>query len=264
MSNKEMSFQQQLFTSVNNVVEQYITRVSKIHNIPMGELMGLWNGGASTPPTSTTSGVKNAVADILSADNLNPLTLTKMNKKELENLCRSKGLKVTGKKADLINRLCGKDEDVVSEPKVAKPTKDENPHLEKDSRRQLAMSLGFTGEAESNVISLTKNAHGNLEHVESKMVYNQDTQKFYGKQLDNGTVTDLTSDDIEYCKQHGYDYEIPLNLNQADDEIQLNEEDDLADETAEIITIDEEVTIDADDVDDEEEEDEGSDIDIDF
>jgi hypothetical protein len=64
---------------------------------------------------------------------------------------------------------------------------------------------------ENYFISL--NAHGNYEHPGTKLVFDSTTQEVIGKQCDDGTISLLTINDIELCKENNWKFKIPLKLN---------------------------------------------------
>jgi len=68
----------------------------------------------------------------------------------------------------------------------------------KKERKQLVLSL---------------NNFGRIIHESSGLVYNEETEKFYAKQLEDGQLVPLTVNDIELCKEWKIDYELPENLN---------------------------------------------------
>ena len=75
-------------------------------------------------------------------------------------------------------------------------------------------------------------------HEETSLVFNNKTQKVYGKQNPDGTVSDLTPEDINLCNKYKFSYYIPDNLdkksNMKDVELkELDDEDELEEEVEE-------------------------------
>lgn len=56
------------------------------------------------------------------------------------------------------------------------------------------------------------NKHNKYEHPETKLVFDKDTKKAIGKQYEDGSVGDLTANDIELCREYRFDYFIPMTL----------------------------------------------------
>ena len=61
------------------------------------------------------------------------------------------------------------------------------------------------------------------------MVFNNSTKRAYGKQNDDGSVSDLTPDDIDLCHKYKFAYDIPENLDKKD-VLEDDDDDELDDE----------------------------------
>lgn len=127
--------------------------------------------------------------------NLTLGTLKSMKKPELQALCKERGLSDKGVKNMLIDRILGKN--VSSKKTTEKKTDDILDKLLKN-RPQL---------------NIRRNLFGNYEHVETKFVFNEVSQKVVGKQEEDGKISDLTAEDIELCQEHNFTYDLPENLN---------------------------------------------------
>ncbi len=132
-------------------------------------------------------------------------------KPEIQAMCKARGLKCTGTKEDLMKSLLSgapvdKTPAATSKPKskvVATPTVIKN----------ITASIP--------IITIKKNKYGNHEHAETSFVFNGKTKEVIGKQNDNGTVDDLTKDDIDICNQYKFPFILPSNL---DKKTRLEEE----------------------------------------
>ena len=60
--------------------------------------------------------------------------------------------------------------------------------------------------------------------MQTGLVFNTDKQ-VYGKQLDSGEVSALTSEDIETCKKYKFLFKLPenLNVNKSLDDVKVDE-----------------------------------------
>ena len=68
-------------------------------------------------------------------------------------------------------------------------------------------------EERTSNLSVKKNSFGNYEHSASRLVLHSATKEVYGKQNDDGTVSELTSADINLAKTVGFkNIKIPDNL----------------------------------------------------
>jgi len=142
--------------------------------------------------------------------------LLKCSAEELKALCKARGLKVGGKKQDLIDRLresggnsAGNKEETKAKPASKSTTKTPSASSSKSKGSQpKVLSTLLTKTA---AICIRKNAFGNLEHPPSKLLFNKD-KKVYGKQADDGTILSLTDEDLEECKRFKFEFEVPKNL----------------------------------------------------
>jgi hypothetical protein len=183
-----MSLSQTINKAVESAIQTYIARISKQYNLDENELKNIWSGnpGSTAKPEPKEKSEPKGKSEL---DNL--------NKQELIKLCKDKGFKSTGTKADMIQRL----------------TNGEAPPPAK--KQQTAPSGPPVIQKITSVIpnvSIRRNNHGNFEHSDTGLIFNNKTKKVIGKQNDNGTVDNLTSEDIETCKQYKFQYELPENL----------------------------------------------------
>ena len=126
------------------------------------------------------------------------LTIDKLKEK-----CREKKLKLTGKKADLIERL--KD-----------PTNPENKTGGKRVKKSLFKTRDISkiiSQLQGAVSSLAvrKNSEGKYVHLETNLVFDPHTRKVIGRWKDN-QVKWLTKSDVEMCLTLGVQFELPENL----------------------------------------------------
>jgi len=184
-----MSLKESAITGLNSIIDKYIAIVSQRYNIDENELQQLWsnkNGASIDQPKST----------IKSSDSeLNNLTKT-----ELIQICKGKNIKVSGSKTELIERILNtegkieenqapKSKQLVQQPIIIKKLVEKIPKLE-----------------------ISKNNFGNFEHKESGLVFDNKTQKVYGRQNSDGTISDLTHEDINICNKYKFLYTVPNNF----------------------------------------------------
>ena len=82
------------------------------------------------------------------------------------------------------------------------------------------------------VIQIKKNKFGNFEHSDTSLLYDNKSEKIYGKQNPDGSIAKLTKDDIDLCNKYKFSYVIPENLDNDDDVEVEYEEVDTADADA--------------------------------
>lgn len=183
-----MSLSLTINKAVESAIQTYIARISKQYNINENELKSIWSGNSelTTEPKAKP-------------ENKEKSELDNLNKQELIKLCKDKGLKSTGTKADMIQRL----------------TNGETAPVKKQQTRpEIASAPTVIQKITATIpnVSIRRNQFGNFEHSDTSLVFNNKTKKVIGKQNNSGTVDNLTPEDIETCKQHKFQYELPENL----------------------------------------------------
>ena len=173
IKNKKMS---SLSKIVENFVESYIDLIhEKFPGTDKKILKDLCNAN-STTPTSSTSIFKKPKSGAAN---------------ELMNL------KVSGSKCDLIKRI--------EEKELNKVVKKVNAEYKPPPvLKKLVEPI--------QQIKITRNAFQNYEHEETHFVFDNVTKKVIGKQNSDGTISDLTHDDIDICNKYKFPFVIPENL----------------------------------------------------
>jgi hypothetical protein len=242
-----MSFSQSVTNSINNTVYSYIQNISTKFNIDESELQMLWDNGSFIQQKQNKSISK-------SVEKVTPITsdseLSKMLKPELISLCKAKGLKTTGTKQELIDRLSQQTESKVETKaelvqKTLTSTKVATAVGKKEVVSKAPVSKALV--ANTPQISIRRNQFGNYEHPETSFVFDRQNKKVIGKQNDNGKIEELTSEDIDICNQYKFDYVLPTNLNKKENmkDVKIDELDN--EEVVEDDDIQEEMLIEDDD-----------------
>ena len=121
--------------------------------------------------------------------------LSKLKRVELVQLCKERKLAVSGTKEVLIGRLTGNVTVSVSKKKkTASQTKVQG------ARANLAIER-----ARANRVAIVarRNAHGNYEHAETKFIFDKETKKVIGKQVDD-RVVHLNMTDLDICRENNF------------------------------------------------------------
>jgi len=230
MSNK------QLLNHIDNVLDSYINTISDKYNINKDELKQLWYSDSYKPPQKTVSNVN--TLQTIDMDDLSPQRLLKCSKVELAALCKHHNKKFTSKskKEDLLALLQQKP---VVESKMPIEAKKPIENSKKSTQQIPVVIKNITSTIQP--IPIRKNCHGNLEHSETKLIFDKNTKKVFGKQEDDGTVSDLCDDDIQTCKKFKFAYDIPQNLDKKNtlEKVKLKELEDDNIEEDDIEVVDE-------------------------
>lgn len=203
-----MSLYEQLKKNIENIIQQYTQVVSKKYQLDENELLQLFYG--TIQKTTLNQSKKETKLDNVDMGDLSVERLSKCTKVELNALCKTKGLKCTGTKEVLLQRLLGKEDQPV-EKKVAKTTVSK-PVSKVEKKPSIIQNLLSNKE---NKIA-RKNEFGNWFYPGTRIVLNEKLCAI-GVQEEDGTVGDLTDDDIEECKKYKLTYKIPNNLDKKTD-----------------------------------------------
>lgn len=221
-----MSFSEIITNTIEDTIKLYISKISTEYNLNQTELYKLWNDNSI---------VKSTKEDVVDPE------LMKLSKKELSEICKSKKLPVSGTKIDLIKRIL--DTENKTQTKLVtknQPQKSTQPEIIKKLVDKIP------------VIQIKRNVHGNYVHEITQFVINNTTRKVYGKQNEDGSISELTAVDINLCHQYKFAYDIPENLDKKDDNEDDNDlEEELEDELEEELEEELEDTNELDDLDDE-------------
>ena len=202
-----MSFSKTLKEACDQVICNYVAKISSVYKIDQKDLVALWDGVNNTQADEPVRVEAKAKAEAAPA---NSTELKKMSLVELKELCRNAGHKVSGTKASLIARLSG--EKVQASPASKPKQKTSRTKEEKEKTKLTKKPVMANLLAAKPLIAVQKNIHQNYEHPETSLVFNNKTKKVIGKQMDDGTVEPLTKDDINICNKYKFPYEIPENL----------------------------------------------------
>ena len=167
-----MTIEQNMEKFVLKIIEKFNLQCSK------QELLDLWN---------------NKPICNIQANNFDDKKILKASKQELIAECKKRKLKVSGTKADLIQRLTGKE----IKPRKKTPTKKKNNTI-----------ISKIQTCQSQTIKIRKNKFGNYEHADTKFILDKDTQKVIGTQNDDGSIQELTPSNIDLCNKYKFSYEI--------------------------------------------------------
>lgn len=224
-----MSFRSSLFEAIDIIVNNYIENVATEYNLNVTDLKALWNkttcdessqSQSSSQPSSQTPLPEPKFAPIFkkptniekASDIPDTASMSKMSKNELVDLCKAKGIKITGTKADLIDRLSSKEIVVVEKSHSKPPSKPTS--KEPEVIKQLSANIP--------TVRIRKNVFGNFEHAETGFLFEESTKRVIGKQNDDGTISSLSKTDIDTCNKYKFQYEIPSNLNEVKDKITVS------------------------------------------
>ena len=218
---------------LDELIKEFCKNLSITYDLPEEELYGIWKGEkvkSSGSPSSTPlpkSEVKENADTEITKEKIMVAT-----KDMLAAMCKKKGLKMSGKKEELVSRLLDSLSSSSSSATSSSTSTKPSSNSKKDDSPVVKAAKASIGE-----LAIRRNKHGNFEHMQTGLVFNTEKQ-VYGKQLDSGEVKALTSEDIETCKKYKFPFKLPdnLNVNKSLDDIkvdEIEEEEELDDEDIE-------------------------------
>lgn len=207
-----------LSKQIDSTILEFCETISQKFGLNKTEVYALWNdeqmpalasaSSRSSPKSEKSENVeKSASADM---SEMTPEKVLTCTKDYLMAYCKSKGLKQSGKKEEIIQR-------VLDSLKTTGSTATSTPAPAKASGSKskasatLAPVLASVAE-KSGTLEIRRNKFGNEEHFESGLVFNKETKMVIGKQNPNGKLESLTDKDIETCKKYKFLYKLPENL----------------------------------------------------
>jgi hypothetical protein len=219
-----MSYFEKIISSIDDEVEELLIHISNKFNIDQNELLKIWTNKEQKIKTKPDTPKSTTPKTNTPQEN----TLLKLSSSELKEMCKSKGLKVSGTKNDLVARIIDSENNKKNSA-FSLTTSTQTKSKEKDSKPPVLKKLV----EKIPVIEIKKNKFGNFEHSDTSLLYDNKSDKIYGKQNPDGTIAKLTKDDIDICNKYKFSYVIPENLDNDDDvEVEYEEVD--ADAEAEV------------------------------
>ena len=217
------------------IIDSYITKISDTYSIPANELKNLWCGD-----TKVVSKAPPVINDVLKMPVLpKSAELESLGKAELAAHCKTRGLKISGTKAELIQRLTGEAPTLSATPTTKAPAVKKVPVPEVEPKIKSLI------QATQASYRITKNEFQNYWHAESGLVYDKPSMLFVGRQMPSGTIAPLNDEDIETCNRFKFKYTMPTTLASTgkkeadeteliDDEEELEPDDEEVEEETEI------------------------------
>ena len=222
-----MSLRATLIEAIDRAVNTYIDTIANDYNLNRNELQKLWNETTNTQTVTKVQKPKVQVVEVEVKEDVEYDQLMKAKKPELVAMCKTRGLKCSGNKSVLIERLLGKEPTTTK--KSAAPKK-----KTKAAVKQAPVIKRLLSTTVSEIV-LRENNFGNIVHVPTSFVFD-DRKQVIGVQNDDGSIDELDEENIEQCKKYKFDYVLPDNLDlhtnlddveveELDDDSELDEDD---------------------------------------
>jgi hypothetical protein len=221
----EMSLSQNLNNYVDDTVGKYIRLISSKYNLNYDDLLREWSGTPQKTSPKQPLVVKPLVVKPLVVQPLGVVeskcqsseesseALMKLTKQELHEKCKKAGVRSSGTKNDLVKYLLeSKSQTKINTIKIKEPPPFVSQLLEQEKKETVSNQIVKKISASVPVIDIRRNKFNNYEHVHTGFVFNNLSKKVIGKQNTDGTVSDLTKEDINICNKYKFKFVLPSNL----------------------------------------------------
>ena len=197
-----------LSKQIDSTILEFCETIAQKFGLNKMDVYALWSDDQA-PSASSHSSPKSEKGDKTASVDVSEMTPEKVltcTKDYLMAYCKSKGLKQSGKKEEIIQR-------VLDSLKAAPASAAKASASGSKSKAPAPVAPVLASVAEkSGTLEIRKNKFGNEEHFESGLVFNKETKMVIGKQNPNGKLESLTDKDIETCKKYKFLYKLPENL----------------------------------------------------
>ena len=223
-------------------ISQFISSIASKYELEEEELITHWEQlKISITKKTAGKGKTTKKADVASEpvldENIEGLTLVK-----LKELCRTRGLKISGLKAALVARLKGEEEPEVSKTSAGKGKAGKKKKVVSDkSAKQIEEKSTVLDKLKekSTICEIRRNNFNNILHSESNLVFKKINGEpiVIGHEGENGVVLPLNKEDIQNCKKYKFNsIGLPENLDtKKDEEEEIIEDDEELEEEEEEI-----------------------------
>lgn len=233
-----------LSKQIDSTILEFCETIAQKFGLNKMDVYALWSDDQAPTSVSSHSSPKSEKSDkpvSVDVSEMTPEKVLTCTKDYLMAYCKSKGLKQSGKKEEIIQRVLDSLKTTGSTSTTASAAKASS---SKSKASAPVPSVLASVAEKSGTLEIRRNKFGNEEHFESGLVFNKETKMVIGKQNPNGKLESLTDKDIETCKKYKFLYKLPENLS-VDKGLQNIKVDELDEEDEE--------ELDEDDIEEEEE-----------
>ena len=201
-----------LSKQIDSTILEFCETIAQKFGLNKTDVYALWRDDNTSASASASSqsekGDKTVSVDV---SEMTPEKVLTCTKDYLMAYCKSKGLKQSGKKEEIIQRVLDSLKTTGTTTTTASAAKASASGSKSKASAPVAPVLASVAE-KSGTLEIRKNKFGNEEHFESGLVFNKETKMVIGKQNPNGKLESLTDKDIETCKKYKFLYKLPENL----------------------------------------------------
>jgi len=226
-----MTIADEIMKVVNKRLNLCVSKIAEKYEIPENDLKELveltLNGKIEKHTTSSKKETKEEKKEEKEEVDLTIEMVVNANVATLKKYCKAKGLKCGGKKAELVERLTEfieRDPSLFSQVNERKSQNQNQIRIETKLKKPKKSKVVENIKNQVNVFQIRKNEFDNHEHAETRLVFREGN--VVGTQNDDGTVSELTTDDIDTCNKYKFPYVIGENLDEKEEveDVDVDEE----------------------------------------
>lgn len=217
-----------LTQAINSNIESFVKVVAEKYKLKSSELLDLWNGKSSSQEVEFES------------DSEQEEKKTSVSSKAKPNAgCQYKSTKGKNEGTLCGSKVCSESstglyckKHIKQEQKSPKKEATKSSVARKTAPVQKEETKVTTEHVQKKITNfgVSKNNFGNYWNEQSGLVFDKVTKQAIGKQQQNGDVTSLTKQDIEFCKMHNITYKLPTNIVSSEKPINDEDEESIDDE----------------------------------
>lgn len=203
-----------LSKQIDSTILEFCETIAQKFGLNKMDVYALWSDDQTSVSISSHSSPKSEKGDkaaSVDASEMTPEKVLTCTKDYLMAYCKSKGLKQSGKKEEIIQRVLDSLKATGSTTTTASAAKASTTSSKSKASAPVPPVLANVAD-KSGTLEIRKNKFGNEEHFESGLVFNKETKMVIGKQNPDGKLESLTDKDIETCKKYKFLYKLPENL----------------------------------------------------
>ncbi len=237
--------QKSLNTCVKLAIDQYIERLVSDLNVDKEKALAVWNSSAGEDLKVIDAPKKAAPAKKAASSAAAPAKRAKKEDGDVKK-CQyvyvkgdKEGESCSAKVSDESETGCFCKKHLAHEKKGDEKKSSGGKKTTAAPKKAVGKKKAEAKEAEADAVSNLKetapvfsvkmNKWRNYEHEGTGLLFDRKTEEVYGRQKSDGTVVQLTLDDIETCKNLGFKFRLPERLVSKDEKETEEEEEEIVD-----------------------------------
>lgn len=249
--NNNVSLSQSINVYIEDTVGKYIRLIATKYNLDYDDLLEEWTnkpkrsvGVIESKVQQPTQVVKTPTPQPSSSEYTSE-SLMKLTKQELQEKCKQAGVRSSGTKNDLVKFLIESKSQTKINTIKTKPPPFVAQILQQEEEKTTVNRIVRKVSTTIPVINIRRNKFNNYEDINTGFVFDNLSKKVIGKQNADGTVSELSKEDINICNKYKFQFVLPSNLdkNSRVEDVKVDELEEEEGEGDDEIVVEEEVEV---------------------